>query len=105
MTITDFNEIEILYDNIISKCDNAMKLQSSIDDILSPNIQTESSDKSKSNITPQLITGEKNLLLLSSYPDCTEGILYSMPLIYQKNDRTVLFVRYILVFLMQCCSF
>lgn len=99
IVITDFDEKEIGYDNIISMCDDAMKLQSAIDDILVENIQTQSSDKSKSNITPQLITGEKNLLLLSSYPDCTEGILYTMPLLYKKNNRTVLFVRYSMLIL------
>ena len=72
-----------------------MKLQSAVDDLLTQNIHIESADKSKSNITPQLFTGEKHLLSLSSYPDCTEGILYSMPLLYQKNNRTTLFVRYV----------
>ena len=61
-----------------------MKIQYEVDQVLEKNILVESANQNKSSVTPPLFTAEKNLLLLASYPDCTEGILYSMPLLKSK---------------------
>ena len=80
---------------MIQRCADAMKIQYEADQVLEKNILVESGNQNKSSVTPPLFTAEKNLLLLSSYPDCTEGILYSMPLLLKsKNSRTLL-IRFV----------
>lgn len=45
--------------------------------------------------TPPLLVCEKQLLSLATYPKCTEGILYTMPLVFNVNGANILYLRYI----------
>ena len=52
---------------------------------------------STSVVTPYLLTAEKNLLALSTYSDCTDGMLYRLPLLFDVDEDLVLYVRYVLL--------
>ena len=80
---------------MINQCIDAMKIQYEVDQVLEKNILVESANQNKSSVTPPLFTAEKNLLLLASYPDCTEGILYSMPLLLQSKNTVTLLIRFV----------
>eukprot|EP00111_Clytia_hemisphaerica_P020286 TCONS_00059785-protein len=45
------------------------------------------------NGTPQLLSGEKQLLNLATYSRCTDAILYVMPLIFNIEGRNLLYLR------------
>ena len=91
----DLNDVENLYDGMINQCIDAMKIQYEVDQVLEKNILVESANQNKSSVTPPLFTAEKNLLLLASYPDCTEGILYSMLLLLQSKNTVTLLIRFV----------
>ena len=74
-------------DEVIGKCLDAMKLQQEIDQILEESLVIPSNEKT--SCTPHLLVGEKNLLSLASYPDCTQGVLYAIPLILQLRGTTI----------------
>ena len=80
---------------MIQRCADAMKIQYEVDHVLEKNILVESANQNKSSVAPPLFTAEKNLLLLASYPDCTEGILYSMPLLLKSNNFVTLLIRFV----------
>ena len=75
------NGIEKLYDGMINRSIDAKKIQCEVDQVLEKYILVELANQNNSGVTPPLLTAEKNLLFLASYPDCIEGILYSMPLL------------------------
>ena len=91
----DLNDVENLYDGMINQCIDAMKIQYEVDQVLEKNILIESANQNNSSITPPLLTSEKNLLLLALYPDCTEGILYSMALLLQSKNTVTLLIRFV----------
>ena len=51
-------------------------------------------DESDVNLgTPHIFLAEKQLLNLASYCNCTDGIIYCVPLIVDVNDNLVLYLR------------
>ena len=84
---------------LLSKCNDAIVVERSVQDILKASLfsTSEVADAcSTSVVTPYLLTAEKNLLALSTYPDCTDGILYCLPLLFDVGEDLVLYVRYVL---------
>ena len=55
----------------------------------------ESANQNKSSVTPPLFIAEKNLVLLASYPDCTEGILLSIALLLKLKKTVTLLIRFV----------
>ena len=51
---------------------------------------------STSVVTPYLLTAEKELVALSTYPECTDFILYCLPLLFDVGEDLLLYVRYVL---------
>ena len=85
---------------LLSKCNDAIVVERSVQDILKASLfsTSEVADAcSTSVVTPYLLTAEKNLLALSTYPDCTDGILYCLPLLFDEVGGLVLYVRYVLL--------
>ena len=85
---------------LLSKCNDAIVVERSVPDILKASLfsASEVADTcSTSAVTPYLLTAEKNLLALSTYPHCTYGILYCLPLLFDVGEDFVLYVRYVLL--------
>ena len=85
---------------LLSTCSDAIVVERSVQDILKTSLfsTSEVADAcSTSVVTPYLLTLEKNLLALSTYPDCTDGILYRLPLFFDVGKDLVLYVRYVLL--------
>ena len=85
---------------LLSKCNDAIVVERSVQDILKASLflTSEVADAcSTSVVTPYLLTVEKNLLALSTYPDCTDGILYRLPLLFDVGEDLLLYVRYVLL--------
>ena len=81
-----------------SKCNDAIVVERSVQDIIKASLfsTSEVADScSTSVVTPYLLTVEKNLLALSTYPVCTDGILYCLPLLFDVGEDVVLYVRYV----------
>ena len=51
---------------------------------------------STSVVTPYLLTAEKKLLALLTYPNCTDFILYCLQLLFDVGEDLLLYVRYVL---------
>ena len=85
---------------LLSKCNDAIVVERSVQDILKASLfsTSEVADAcSTSVVTPYLLTVEKHLLALSAYPDCIDGILYCVPLLFEVGENFVLYVRYVLL--------
>ena len=48
--------------------------------------------------TPAIFVGEKNLLSLATYVQCTDAILYGMPFILEVDGVNYLYIRYFFTF-------
>ena len=44
--------------------------------------------------TTSLFVAEQSLLKLATYNDCTNGILYAMPFLFEEGDELYLYVRW-----------
>ena len=70
---------------LLSKCNDAVVVERSAQDILKASLfsTSEVADAcSTSIVPPYLLIAEKNVLALSTYPDCADGILYYLPLLF-----------------------
>ena len=77
----------------LKKCSRAINIEAQVQEFMKPNL-CKRIQEGQSMDTPYLFTMEKNLLSLSSYPDCTDGILYAMPIVIDiGDDNKVLYVR------------
>ena len=79
---------------VLLKCTNAVTIERDIQN------QTEKklfNKDSPSSGTPPLFIAEKEMLKLSTYPTCTDGIFYAMPLIFNVKGEKVLYIRYYIV--------
>ena len=84
---------------LLSKYNDAIVVERSVQDILKASLFSarEVADAcSTSVVTPYLLTAEKNLLALSTYPDYSDGILYCLPLLFDVGEDLVLYIRYVL---------
>ena len=73
------------------KCFEATQLENLFQQhVMSCILETET----QTSGTPHLLVAEKLLLNLATYPNCTDGILYSIPLIFEVNGEIVLYLRY-----------
>ena len=83
------------FNDILGCCVSAVKLENLIQSVIKDAIFCDyMCGKDASMVTPHLLVAEKNLLTLSSYPDCTDGIIYALPLVFDVNDEKYLYVRY-----------
>ena len=85
---------------LLSKCNDAIVGERSVQGILKASLFStrEVADACSTSVaTPYLLTAEKHLLALSTYPDCTDGILYGLPLLFDVGEDLVLYVRYVLL--------
>ena len=48
-------------------------------------------------VTSYLLTPQKKLLALSTYPDCAGSILYYLTLLFDGGDNLILYVRFVLL--------
>lgn len=77
----------------LKKCSRAINIEAQLQELIKPMVCKKIKD-GQSMDTPYLFTMEKNLLSLSSYPDCTDGILYAMPVVVDiGDDNNVMYVR------------
>ena len=63
--------------------------------LIMSSIFIEDISKTHSVGSPHLLVAEKQLLLLATYPYCTDGILYAMPLIVEANGQLILYLRFV----------
>ena len=85
---------------LLSKCNDAIVVERSVQDILKASLfsTSEVADAcSTSVVTPYLLTAGKNLQVLSTYLDCRDGILYCLPLLFHAGEDLLLYVRYVLL--------
>ena len=83
---------------LLSKCNDAIVVEINVQDILKASLPSTSEVAdacSTSVVTPYLLIAEKNLLALSTNSDCTDGILYCLPLLFDVGEDLVLYVRYV----------
>ena len=90
---------------LLSKFNDVIFVEWSVQDILKVSLfsTSEVADTcSTSVVTPYLLTVEKFFLEWSTYPDCTDGILHCLPLLFDVGEKLALYVWYVLLI---TCSF
>ena len=68
---------------LLSKCNDAIVVERSVQEKLKASLFSTSE--------------VADALALSTYPDCTDGILYCLPLLFDVGEDLVLYVRYVLL--------
>ncbi|XP_057292633.1 uncharacterized protein LOC130621360 [Hydractinia symbiolongicarpus] len=81
------NDILKQFNDMLGMCLPAVNLENKFQTYIKEAIDTD-------NSTPQLIVAEKKLLLLSTYTDCTDCILYGLPLVFEIDSKYYLYIRY-----------
>ena len=76
------------------QCQDALKIEIHFQELLKSAILFEHLSKTHVVSTPHLLIIEKQLLNLSSYQNCTDGILYGLPILFEWNEKTVLYIRF-----------
>ena len=79
--------------DILTKCSEAILIEKTIQSKIRESIFDP---ELPSSGTPHLFLAEKQLLSLATYPRCTVGIFYVMPLIFEVNGKNHLYLRYLI---------
>ena len=84
------------YHPLLSKCNDATDVKGSVQDIVKILFWTNKVADVCSTpvVTPYLLAEEKSLLALLAYPNCTDGVLYCLPYLFDVSEDLVLYVRY-----------
>ena len=72
---------------LLEKCCSAIKLEMVFQTILLGGISDGK------NETASLFSAEQSLLKLATYNECTNGIMYNMPFLFEEGDNLYLYVR------------
>ena len=84
--------------SVLLQCQDVLKIESHFQELLKSAISLEDVSKTHVVSTPHLLIIEKQLPSLSSYQKCTDGILYGLPILFEWNEKTVLYIRFSLCF-------
>lgn len=79
---------------MISHCSYAVGFEQIAQDAVSTVALHGSGVKDFKKDASHLITAENSLLTLSSYPSCTDGILYAFAFKFEINNKNVIYTRY-----------
>ena len=79
--------------SLLLQYQDTLKIESHFQELLKSAILLE--DVSKTHVvSTHLLIIEKPLLNLSSYEKCTDGILYGLPILFEWNEKAVLYIKF-----------
>lgn len=93
--LVEFSEESAKLSSLLLQCEEVLKIEEYFQEILKSAILLEDISKTHAISTPHLLVVEKQLLSLSSYRNCTDGILYGLPFILEWNGKVVLYIRFL----------
>ena len=79
--------------SLVLHCQDALSIEHHCQELIKSAILFEDLAKTHVISTPYLLVIEKQLLSLASYENCTDGILYGLPLIFEFNGEMILYIR------------
>ena len=80
---------------LLGRCLFSASIEYEIQSTIKNSISLDDAPKDMRIQTPYLFSLEKTLLALSTYSECTDGILYAIPIIVDLEDGSYIYVRYV----------